>query len=248
MTWARSAARSLRAPLIAAILIASGLPILACRRRPPAPDVEAGTDCADVETLRVCWQGDVARVVKRPGPMPATDWRCAGGGATRRCTRRTDDAPAFACAGDRCVQRHPRAPDDGEWQCADSAGATVCVGGARPAGVAPAPADAGWTCGARRSGDPGTRVCVDLSPDFPDGHARGWRCRTMYDGPARRICDRDPNAHTLADACNQARPCVDGSRCTDGRCLPERPAPACWLDDECPGGRCRFGSCLGGGA
>jgi YD repeat-containing protein len=233
----------------------AALPLPGCRRPTSAPAADReDAACADVETLRVCWDAAGPRLVKRPVPAaPATPlspmgWRCVGSGAARRCTSRADGTPVFACTGSRCEQRHPRMPDDGEWQCTDSAGATVCVGGARPAGVAPAPADAGWTCGARRGGDPGTRVCVDLSPDFPDGHAHGWRCRTMYDGPARRICDRDPNAHTLADACNQARPCVDGSRCTDGRCLPERPAPACWLDDECPGGRCRFGSCLGGGA
>src|SRR5205823_3702783 len=147
VTWPRGAAPALRTPLIVAMLIASGLSVLSCRR-PRALDVQAETDCADVETLRVCWQGGVPRVVKRPGPMPATDWRCAGSGATRRCTRRTDDAPAFACAGNHCEQRHPRAPDDGEWLCADSAGATVCVGGERAAGVAPAPADPGWFCGA----------------------------------------------------------------------------------------------------
>jgi len=85
---------------------------------------------------------------------------------------------------------------------------------------------------------------VTGAPDFPDGHARGWRCRTLYDGPARRACDRAPDAHTLAETCDARRPCVDGSRCADGWCVPERPAPACWQQEDCPGGRCRFGSCL----
>ncbi|HEY7374765.1 MAG TPA: hypothetical protein VIF57_21550 [Polyangia bacterium] len=220
----------------------------------PAADGARGADCADVETLRVCWGGDGARVVRRPVPAapPAgaspMGWRCAGSGAARRCALRDAGAPPFTCAGARCTQRHPRMPDDGEWQCADSAGATVCLGGERAAGVAAAPADAGWFCGARRGGPPGARVCVDLSPDFPDGHGRGWRCRTLYDGPTRRVCDRAPDAHALADPCDPAHPCVDGSRCADGRCVPDRPAPACWLDGDCPGGRCRFGSCLGGGA
>jgi len=246
VTWARTPAPPHRARLCAALLIASGLAVLSCRR-PGALDGEAGADCADVETLRVCWPGSAPRAVTRPEPAPATDWRCTGGGATRRCTRRTDDAPAFTCAGNHCEQRHPRAPDDGEWQCADSAGATVCVGGERAAGVAQAPADAGWFCGPRRGGAPGARVCVDLSPDFPDGRARGWRCRTLYDGPIRRVCDRDPAAHTLAETCDRGHPCVDGSRCADGWCVPERPAPACWLESDCAGGRCRFGSCVGGG-
>jgi hypothetical protein len=141
-------------------------------------------------------------------------------------------------------------PDDGEWQCADSAGATICTGGERAAGVAPAPPDPRWRCGPRRgtAATAGERVCVDLSPEFPDGRASGWRCTTRPGGPARRVCERDPAAHTLGDACDARRPCVDGSRCADGRCVPERLVPACWLDGDCASGRCRFGSCLEGGA
>jgi hypothetical protein len=214
--------RALRARALAATAILSLSWTAACR----AP---AAGDCADVETLRICWD--------RAGPHVM--------GSAAAAVRR---GPAFACDGSRCAQRHPRMPDDGEWQCADSAGATICVGGERPAGVAPAPADPRWLCGARRGGPPGARVCVDLSPDFPDGGGGGWRCRTLYDGPTRRVCDRAPDAHTLGDPCDPARPCVDGSRCADGRCVPDRPAPACWLDGDCPGGRCRFGSCVGAGA
>jgi hypothetical protein len=195
----------------------------ACRR--PAGGAAAGGDCADVETLRVCWDGAGPHVVGRAAPARG---------------------PSFNCAGNRCEQRHPRMPDAGTWQCMDSAGATICMGGERAAGVAPSPADPRWFCGVRRT-DPATRICVDLSPDFADGHARGWRCRTLYDGPARRACDRAPDAHTLAETCDARHPCVDGSRCADGWCVPERPAPACWQQEDCPGGRCRFGSCLMGG-
>ena len=258
MTCDRSRRIGARALLAAATTAttALALAIPSCRSPARAPDGEG--DCADVETLRVCWDSTGSpRVVKRPvpasAPAPAMGWRCVGGGATRTCASRAASAPAFACDGDRCEQRHPRMPDAGEWQCTDSAGATVCMGGERAAGVAPAPApsqpsDAGWFCGARRGGDPGSRVCVDLSPDFPDGRARGWRCRTLYDGPARRVCERDAAAHTLAQACDPGHPCVDGSRCAEGWCVPERPAPGCWLQTDCPGGRCRFGSCLAGGA
>jgi hypothetical protein len=129
----------------------------------------------------------------------------------------------------------------------DSAGTTICTGGERAAGVAPAPRDPAWFCGVRHGGLPHERVCVDLSPDFPDGRAHGWRCHTLYEGPLRRICERDPDAHTLGDACDRGHPCIDGARCAEGRCLPERPAPACWWQEDCPGGRCRFGSCLGAG-
>ena len=200
--------------------------LAACRARAPEPQ---RADCADVQTLRVCWDGAGPHVVARP---PAAPGRAPG--------------PAFACTGTRCEQRHPRMPDDGEWQCSDSAGATVCMGGERAAGVARSAAEPAWFCGVRRGAAAGARVCVDLSPDFPDGRAPGWRCRTVYDGPPRRVCDRDPAAHTLAETCDRAHPCVDGSRCAEGWCVPERPAPACWLDTDCPGGRCRFGSCVGG--
>ena len=58
--------------------------------------------------------------------------------------------PPFTCDGGRCAQQYPAMPDDGDWTCVDSAGATICVGGERPAGVAPAPGDPRWACGARR--------------------------------------------------------------------------------------------------
>jgi hypothetical protein len=212
-----------RALAVVAVVLAT---VPACRKA--SPDRAATEDCADVETLRACWDGAGVHVTKSP-----TTTRARG--------------PAFACAGDRCEQRHPRMPDTGEWQCMDSAGATVCMGGERAAGVAPAPPDPRWFCGARRGGEPGARVCVDLSPDFPDGHAHGWRCRTLHDGPARRVCERDPEAHTLGDTCDARHPCVDGSLCAGGLCLPERPAPACWREADCPEGRCRFGSCVKGG-
>jgi len=203
--------------------------LAACRARAPEPQRAAAGDCANVQTLRVCWDG--------AGPHAAAR---ATGGAARA------PGPTFACSGDRCEQRHPRMPDDGEWQCADSAGATVCMGGERAAGVARPAAEPAWFCGARRDRVMGARICVDLSPDFPDGRAPGWRCRTLYEGPTRRVCDRDPAAHTLAETCDRAHPCVDGSRCAGGWCVPERPAPECWLDTDCAAGRCRFGSCVGG--
>jgi hypothetical protein len=138
-------------------------------------------------------------------------------------------------------------PDDGDWTCADSAGVTVCVGGERAAGVAPAPGDPAWTCGPRR-GTPadrlGARICVDPAPDFPDGKPTGWRCSTLYDAPLRRVCDRDPGAWMLGSACAPDRPCAEGSRCLAGRCAPPDGPPDCWLDTDCPSGRCRFGHCV----
>jgi hypothetical protein len=206
--------------------------------------------------LRVCWSdARAAEVVPRPVPRePAASgmgWRCAWPGPARACVDRRAGAPAFSCDGGRCRQAHARRPDDGEWTCVDTAGAEVCLFEGAVAGVTLAPADPAWLCGPRRTvaarlpaqGIPAGRVCVDLSPDFPDGDAAGWRCRAE-NGPApARVCERGAAAGSLGAACDRARPCVDGALCASGRCVPARPAPSCWLDDDCPNGACRFGTC-----
>ena len=49
----------------------------------------------------------------------------------------------------------------------------------------------------------------------------GWRCRTLYDGPLRRVLrSRCPGRTRSPPRCDAGRPCVDGSRCVDGRCVP----------------------------
>jgi hypothetical protein len=137
-------------------------------------------------------------------------------------------------------------PDDGEWTCTDQAGAMICVGGERAAGVAPAAADPAWTCGARR-GTPsdllGSRICVDPSPDLPVGERADWRCRIVADPPARRICDRDPATWKLGAGCGALHPCAEGSDCVAERCALRRRTPDCWFDTDCPGRHCQFGSC-----
>jgi hypothetical protein len=184
-------------------------------------------------------------------------------------------APPFACAAASCEQRHPRLPDDGEWTCADASGATICVGGERAAGVAPAPGDPRWRCGGRRDGNPGrvpepsreglrsasrasstrggatrdalgTRVCVDAAPDLPDGARAAWRCRFVNEPPVRRVCARDDSGGwRLGAACDARRPCAAGSPCVEGRCTLPHAPPDCWLDGDCSGGACRFGRCGG---
>lgn len=224
----------------------------------PVPAAEPSLPCADVGALRVCWSAArVASVVARPvPPTPASSalgWRCAWPGPARLCVDRRADVPGFSCVGDRCTQAHARRPDDGEWTCVDAAGAEVCLGAGRAAGVTPAPADPAWICGARheirsprprpRGDEPGARVCVDLSPDFPDGDGGAWRCRAENGAAPVRVCERGAADGSLGVACDRARPCVDGAACASGRCVPARPAPSCWLDDDCPGGACRFGTC-----
>ena len=193
----------------------------------------------------------------KPTPRPAMDaaaraparassplgWRCPAG--ARSCVDRAHLAAPFECAGNRCVQRHPVMPDDGDWNCGETAGVTLCTGGEVAAGVKPGGIAPGWICGSRRVGEDGTtsRVCLDASPDFPDGKAAGWRC--FYESPAlpNRVCVRDPGNHAVGDVCSSGHPCVDGALCRAGVCALPRRVPTCWLDADCGRGPCRFGNC-----
>jgi hypothetical protein len=249
---ALGACRGARAP-------AADAPPVSLARPVPAPVIDREGACADVGTSRVCWDETgaptlVERTLPRAAATTAMGWRCAWPGPTRHCVDRAASAPAFRCEGPRCTQPHARLPDDGEWTCVDSAGVVVCVGGARAAGIVAGPPDVGWICGARSPrahDDLGGRVCVELSPDFPDGNEAGWRCR-LENGPApARVCERSSVGRVeaaLSDACAPARPCVDGATCVAGRCVPARPAPSCWLDTDCATGACRFGTCRAEGA
>ncbi len=179
----------------------------------------------------------VLTVLACRGPRPAP---------TATAARALPAPPPFSCVADRCVQRHPRLPDDGEWTCTDQGGATICVGGERAAGVAAAPGDPAFICGARRGApsDPlGSRICVDPTPDLPDGARADWRCRIVSDPSARRICDREPGPWKLGAGCGAQHPCAQGSDCVAGRCALPRRMPDCWFDSDCPNHRCRFGSC-----
>jgi hypothetical protein len=221
-------------------------------RRWPVPAADVGRWCADVGDRRICWdeRGD-ATAVERAVPAFAAPsslgFLCSGQRQARTCEVR-DGAGRFVCEGATCTQRHPRQPDDGEWQCADDSGVTVCTGGESASGVSSAGLAPGWICGNRRQG-PGrdvdaSRVCVDLTPDFPGGSAAGLRCTWSYDRGVARTCVRDPDVHGIGDTCDDHRPCVVGARCTSGRCAPPRPEPSCWLDADCVAGGCRLGSCL----
>ena len=236
---------------------------VSCRRAPdpvarprvtsewPVPDPAERPPCADAADLRVCWDaksGAPARVSARrvPEVKPSTlGFRTLGAGTTARVVDRARDAPPFSCTGDTCVQPDPRMPDDGEWECADFAAVVVCHGGLAPAGVPPAGTDEGFRCGARRGARAaqGERVCVDTSPDMPEATARRYRCR--FEGRAR-VCVRDASAASVGDPCVKATTCATGLACVSGRCVPELPTPACWLDGDCDKGTCRFGSCVDG--
>lgn len=213
--------------------------------------------CSDVAALRVCW-GPPARYAEHcengfcvePRPVPnipspsAGGWRCAGYRERRTCTSREYGAGRFECEGRRCVQAHIRVPDDGEWTCAESAGATICTGGAlQPAGVPSPVTDSGWLCG-NRAGSP-DRVCVDFSPDLPTPHPERWQCQYEGTSPQTRRCVVNPDSPRLGASCSAKQPCVDGARCVRGLCLPAPPEPTCWLDSDCASRACRFGTCRG---
>jgi hypothetical protein len=230
----------------------------------PAPDVRGA--CADVLDFRVCWDAECPSgtcVVERSVPSaPAASplgWRCVGGGEERSCSDRGHGVGRFACQRDSCVQVHPRLPDDGEWTCAEMAGAVLCVGGDGPAGTPPGPRDAGFLCGKRRPTPgpsrfdaragaaglgQGATVCLDLSPDFPDSSPRGWVCRYEHEHGMRRICERRETQGALGAACSSSAPCIDGLLCAAGRCVPRRPEPSCWLDADCASASCRLASCV----
>ena len=207
------------------------------------PAADEGDDCADLAEIRVCFRGEKTSVVARAVPALAAPtplgFRCVGMGPLRRCVDRALSAPPFVCDGHTCTQAHPRLPDEGPWSCTAPAGVVVCVGQEAAAAATE------FRCGTRKNTTaPDRRVCVDLDPDFPDGSAHHWRCWFEHE-KARRVCVRDPMAAALGDACDTGRPCVDGASCVSARCVPNRPVPACALDEECAGGRCRFGSCVG---
>lgn len=157
-------------------------------------------------------------------------------------------APPWDCgdagAADTCVQRRPRQPDDGEWECSERSGVTVCRGGLAAAGVSAGAPERGWVCGAHRGvTDAGAypRVCVDFAPDYPS--AEGWSCRFAYvDDLPRRECQRSPSTR-VGDPCASGA-CPPGTTCVGDRCLAPTPNPSCFFDAECTQGQhCLFGSC-----
>ena len=225
----------------------------------PSPMADASATCSDVGELRVCWgvtsaEGGIVVVARRaPAVVPSRlGFRCHGAGASRACVDRALGAEEFRCDGARCEERHPRLPDAGEWECADIAGAVFCRGGEPPAGAPPGASDPGFIAASRvvKSKASPERLAVDWSPDFPEGQARGYRCHFESTRGMVRVCEKDPSAHSIGDACDRAHPCIEGLVCADTRCVPPHATPTCWLDADCDRGGdqsdqqvCRFGAC-----
>ncbi|MBI4956542.1 MAG: hypothetical protein HY908_31285 [Myxococcales bacterium] len=245
---ARRPALAFRPAVLAALAACAGPPAPTADPTFAAPaPADSGARCADVAAVRVCWDeaGAALGVVARPlprYPAPPAGWRCHGRGRERVCVDRARGGGPFVCEAESCVQRHPRLPDDGEWECADLAGVVVCRGGAPPAGVVAGPPDPGWSCGTRAGHE--DRVCVDPAPDTPRGEGRGWSCAFERERRGTRVCVRREDAPGLGANCAVAADCPQGARCDLGRCLPRAPAPDCWVDPDCgAGSRCAFGTC-----
>lgn len=224
--------------------------------------------CVDLLDVRACWGSGlnglacaggvcVSSRVTPSGAAPEGGWRCAGHGAERVCRPRRRNASPFVCdARGTCIQHEPRLPGDGEWECIEADGVTQCHATAKPSGVVPGADDLGWTCGRRtiapgapdEAGKPlpagGENVCVDFSPDRPDGDVLGWKCLLQffpYASVAAQVCTRSKTP-MVGDACTDT--CPKDASCVAGRCVPPKPSPTCWLDGDCGAGKhCRWGTC-----
>jgi hypothetical protein len=211
----------------------------------PAP-LDRGELCSDLRGERVCWDAGRRLRVPRPlpsGPQPPAGFRCGGMAGARVCADRAHNGSAFDCQGQRCLQARPRMPDDSEWDCVEMNGVVFCRGRADAAGIAAGPLDLGWLCGERRGVTPLERICVDLDSDRPVGAAE-FQCAFEYPhGQPQRVCV-PASAPRIGSACGPTRPCPAAASCSDGRCLPARPEPACWYDKDCGAAAvCRWGSC-----
>lgn len=82
-------------------------------------------------------------------------------------------------SGKRCTNPGPDLPGDGDWDCDDDNGTTVCRGDSFPDGGG----DTAWDC--TRSGE--YVVCENDSPAYPDGQGEGpWNC---YFQGEFRVCE-----------------------------------------------------------
>ena len=81
--------------------------------------------------------------------------------------------------GKRCYQPGPDYPDDGDWECRDEGGVTICEGSDYPDGGG----GGDWDC--ERRGD--LVICTKDDPDYPDdGGGGGWDC---FFTDEFRVCD-----------------------------------------------------------
>ena len=232
--------------------------------------------CADIGSIRACWTGAAARIVPRAVPKDtapsAMGWRCIGAGTRASLRRARRDlgcvrlqrsevrAATPAHARRRRMALLGQRWRDGVCGREPAAGSRPRVGGAsEPASLARrAPSREVWnpqgssrkTAGSAASAAARRRPSASASTSRRISRTATWtagdagRCTTVRCAACASAMPRDGRSPPRA---TRARPCVDGSRCVDSRCIPDRPAPACVLQTDCGSGRCRFGSCLAEG-
>lgn len=214
-----------------------------------ASPVEArGELCADVGSVIVCWgeglvgegceEGVCVSERTTPAGPPLGGWRCFGQGAERICESRHPASSPFRCSGETCIQDHPRFPDDGVWECGDRSGVSHCRRGYKPSGAVMGPPDPGWICNEDTDGH---SICLDFSPDTPNGEVEGWECHFQHGDSVQRLCRRNSVLPTVGTRCKSG--CPLGALCIEEICVPKKPSPDCWLNADCEGGSCLFGTC-----
>jgi hypothetical protein len=162
---------------------------------------------------------------KRPKPAPAPPPSPSSTSAPDqlRAALTPRSAGHFSLRDGKLRQEHPRLPDTGEWRCAERARIVWCAGGEPAAGVVAGPNDAGFRCGPRwgQDGSERERVCIDEHPDYPGNEA--YQCSFDQERGIARVC-------------RVAEP-------TPAAVLAPNAVAACWLDRDCPSGRCDRGAC-----
>jgi hypothetical protein len=151
-------------------------------------------------------------------------------------------AGRFSLQGGKLRQEHPRLPDTGEWRCAERARVVWCAGGEAAAGVVPGPPDPGFRCGPRwgqRDGER-ERVCIDEHPDYPGNDT--YQCSFEQERGIARVCRAEPSAPATALAPYAVAACWLDRDCPAGRC--DRGACACVTQADCQSGHCQRGMCV----
>lgn len=127
----------------------------------------------------------------------------------------------FVCTASECRQSSPRLPSAAEWRCAEEGGVVYCAGGEPAAGVVAGAADPAFRCGKRWDETSHEQLCLDRDPEYPSPGLS--RCAFEQEHGIARVCRAGPRESAAS--------------------LPARALPACWLDRDCPSGRCDRGAC-----
>lgn len=129
----------------------------------------------------------------------------------------------FVCEGSVCRQDYPLVPSSAEWRCAERERVVWCAGGDAAAGVVGGADEPRFRCGARWGAAVAERVCVDTAPEYPL-ELMPAHCRFVQEQGLSRLCTQDTGNAKAAP-------------------LPLDALPSCWLDRDCPAGRCDRGVC-----